>query len=195
MVCADREITPQPNQIPPTGVPTYRNLKIGDTANITFYGYKLALAVTSFKEYKPENKLSYHEGCDQATWYRLQLKIKNIGDEEIRGFYLLVNNEPVLVDSKGVEISRYNCYPETFESGSSADHSTPVYLLPGDTRYWNLTYVFSDNSRFQFPAYSNISKGAVFHFKNRRCLDEKYDANYCPNDKKIVDDVSWIVFP
>ena len=142
-----------------------------------------------------KKKLSYHEGCDQAIWYRLQLKIENIGDEEIRGFYLLVNNVPALVDSGGVEISQYNCYPETMDSGSSADHSPPEYLLPGDTRYWNFTYVFSDNSRFQFPAYSNISKGAVFHFKNRRCLDEKYDANYCSNNKKIVADASWIVSP
>jgi hypothetical protein len=46
-------------------------------------------------------KLSYHEGCDQAIWYWLQLKIKNIGNEEIRGFYLLGNNEPALVDSGG----------------------------------------------------------------------------------------------
>lgn len=194
-VCGERKTTPSPNGTIPISVPTYQNMKIGDTAIIPFYGYNLALSVNSFKEYKPDKKLSYHKGCDQAIWYRLQLKLKNIGDEEIRGFYLLVHNEPTLVDSEGNEISPYNCYPETMESGSSTDHSPPQYLLPGDTRYWNFTYVFSDNPQFKFPADTNMSKGAVFYFKNKRCLDRGYNVNNCPNNETIGDDVSWVVSP
>jgi DNA-binding beta-propeller fold protein YncE len=208
--CVETKITTPPDWTASVSATKYQNLKIGDTAIISVSEYgspgrysNISVSVNSFNEYKPNKELTYPERCNQGTWYKLQLKCKNAGDREeaTNPFY---SGNGILVDSKGNEIPRSGC-DDTYSvsiSGGVIVSEKIVYepqgsshLRPGIWNYNNLTYVFSDDATSGLPSYSNMRDGAVFHFKNRRCLDTTFSTGCCPYDKIVEDDISWVVAP
>ena len=45
------------------------------------------------------------------------------------------------------------------------------------------------------PNIRDLQNGAVVHYKQIRCLDDRYNSNNCWFSKTTEDDIAWIVFP
>jgi len=191
MECIKTIATPPPNRTNPTIPLKFQNLKIGEEAIIFLRGQKIAVTVNSFKEYKPDTKSVRPEWCNQATWYKLQLKVKNAGEDVI--FYPYLDGH--LTDSNGDLISRSYCREIYGEENSDDVSSLPT----GETRYFDITYVFSDNQTllqlnpYANMDYTNMQNGAVFIYTTEVCPVEKSGCRPYPN--VWVDQASWIVFP
>ena len=191
MSCIKTIATPPLNWKEPTIPLKFQNLNIGDEAIISLRGSKIAVTVNSFKEYKPNTKSVRPEWCNQATWYKLQLKVKNVGEDVIIYPYTIGH----LTDLKGDYISGSYCREIYGEENSSDIYPLP----PGETRYFDITYVFSDNQTLLdadkgfFQSYTKIQNGAVFIYTTEVCPVEKSGCRPYPN--VYVDQASWIVFP
>jgi len=194
----------KPNNSEKTAMTDKQILKMGEEAIISHGGQKMSVTVDSFKEYKPRVD---GENCLKLKWYHLQFKYTNVGDEEIRNpiptrysSYTLVKSSAfTLVDSKGNEVFD-NDYCVEYPVETYNPHPPDEILSQGSTHYLTKKYLFSDNTsgpeRMQsFTNIRDVRNGAVFHYKQLSCLDDRYDTHNCPYNNITEDDISWIVFP
>jgi hypothetical protein len=207
--CVETKTTPPPDWTVPVSITNYQNLKIGDTAIISVSAHaplihydNISISVNSFQEYKPNKELIDPElRSRQGTWYNLQLKFKNAGERKDVSNQFQWATDGTLVDSKGNKItgSVYDAIYSVDERGTRTriaelPHSSYI-LEPGIWNYDNITFVFSDDATSGLPSYTSMRNGAVFHLKNRRCLDTTFSIQCCPYNKIVEDDISWVVSP
>jgi hypothetical protein len=206
LVCVETELLQKVKPSSSTNCTTSQILKTGEEAIISIQGQKLAVTVDSFKEYKPSN-IEKDSSCLRLKWYVLQIKYTNVGDEEIRNpmakRYSRYAFPFTLVDSKGNELTYPNANAHCPEwPVETYDPNPPDEILfPGGTGYYTGKYIFTDNNTVEpewfkyLPNIRDIQNGAAVHYKQIRCLDDRYDSNNCPNNKITEDDIAWTVYP
>lgn len=161
--------------------------------------------MNSFKEYKPT--IRANDPCLKLKWYILEFYYTNVGNEEIRNpkQYLSDTIDEIsaftLVDSKGNELKLRMGYCPEYPVETYDPHPPDEILSPGKTHVLTRTYLFSDNNTVEpkwFQYYTSnildIHNGAVVHYKQIRCLDDRYDSNNCWFSKTTADDIAWIVY-